>query len=341
MKIRDDKSILNNFLNEGTISENHNEIEKLFQENPLIQEIFESEIAGSDDNINIIRKKNIYSKIISKINLNNGSSKSSFLKDKRFEKTANPNLIFKKTIRWAAILLLPIISSVLTYQISKTSATYYGEPVTLTTGNGEKAEITLPDGSRAWLNSGSSLTYNSSYNVKSRELNLNGEAYFEVVPNKDKAFIVNTNDIVIEALGTSFNVTAYDDDLFVSSILIDGSIQVRADDQERTITENHRVTYFKASNTLASDVVVATDYIMWKDGFLYFDNNSFEEIAHKLTRMFNVKIEFHSDELRTIKFTGTLGNSSIKNVLDILSLTSPMHYEMNGTAIELYHKNNL
>ena len=271
--------------------------------------------------------------------MNKGSLNNSHLTDENINNKTIPMSLFKKTMRWTAILLLPIISSVLTYQISKSNATYHGEPVTLTTGNGEKAEITLPDGSRAWLNSGSSLTYSSSYNIYTRELNLNGEAYFEVVPNKDKAFIVNTNDIVIEALGTSFNVTAYDDDLFASSILIDGSIQVRVDDQERTVTENHRVTYFKASNTLASDVVVATDYIMWKDGFLYFDNNSFEEIAHKLARMFNVKIDFHSDELRTIKFTGTLGNSSIKNVLDILSLTSPMHYEMNGTAIELYYKN--
>jgi transmembrane sensor len=152
-----------------------------------------------------------------------------------------------------------------------------------------------------------------------------------------RPFIVRTNDIVVEALGTSFNVTSYEEDLSSSSILIEGSIRVSAEGQERILNENHRATYYREGNVLATDAVTASDYILWKDGYLYFDNSSFEDIAKRLSRMFNVKIVFTSDKLRPIRFTGTLGNSSIKNVLDILSLTSPMYYKMNGTTVELYY----
>lgn len=240
-------------------------------------------------------------------------------------------------LRWTAILLLPIVSSIITYYITGSNSNNQNLPVTFSTGYGEKADITLPDGSHVWLNSGTSVTYNSSFNKKERALSLTGEAYFEVAEDASRPFIVQTKDIAVEALGTSFNVTAYEEDQFSSSVLIDGSIRVSADGQERILSENHRATYYKEGSKLATDAVLASDYILWKDGYLYFESSSFEDIARQLSRMFNVKIEFTSDKLRPIRFTGTLGNSSIRNVLDILSLTSPMYYEMKGTTIQLYY----
>ena len=306
------------------------------------QKIIEDEINCSDDNIDSSIKNRIYYNIRSSILgasfSQEGASNSTFNASSSNEKASKRNLIIVNSMRWAAILLLPIISAVITYQVTGSKVAFHDSPVTFATGNGEKAEITLPDGSHVWLNSGTVLTYSSSFNHKNREINLSGEAYFEVAANKNKPFMVYTKDITVEALGTSFNVTAYEEDLFASSVLIDGAIRVMAGDQERFLAENHRATFYKASGTLASDAVYASDYIMWKDGFLYFNNNSFEEIAQKLSRMFNVKIEFNSDDLRPIRFSGTLGNSSIKNVLDILSLTSPMDYEMNGTVVELYYR---
>ena len=244
---------------------------------------------------------------------------------------------WRRAMQWTAILLLPLLSAIATYFITQPSD-LQDAPVTVSTGYGEKAEVTLPDGSRVWINAGSRLTYDNRYNRRQREVLLSGEAYFEVAQEKRKPFIVRTTDMVVEALGTSFNVMAYDDEPFASSVLLEGSLRVTAASQERLLSGNHRATLYKASSTLASDAVLASDYVVWKEGYIYFENSSFEDIAKRLSRMFNVQISFTSDELKKMRFTGTLGNSSIRNVLDILSLTSPMRYEMDGTTVSLYHK---
>ena len=101
-----------------------------------------------------------------------------------------------RVLRWTAILLLPLVSSILTYYIVSSNTINEGSPVTFTTGYGERANITLPDGSQVWLNSGTSVTYNSSFNKKERELLLSGEAYFEVAEDARRPFVVQANDMV-------------------------------------------------------------------------------------------------------------------------------------------------
>ena len=107
---------------------------------------------------------------------------------------------------------------------------------------------------------------------------------------------------------------------------------------ERILDVNERTVYNKATHTLTTDVVYARDFVEWKNGKMYFYNQSFDEIAGTLSRVFNVEIRFESDELQPIRFTGTLGSSSIRNALDLLSLTSPMQYRIDGTTIELYRR---
>ncbi|MDD4778672.1 MAG: FecR domain-containing protein [Fermentimonas sp.] len=318
-----------------TTSDEDRYIDKLIEEDSDIQNILDEEIAAVSGEISTHTREQLLKKINSGIK---GTTTEIYSEEALAAQNRSKKLsLTSRLLRWTAILLLPLISSIITYYIVTTGANYQNSPVTFSTGHGEKADITLPDGSHVWLNSGTSVTYNSSFNQKERVLNLSGEAYFEVSEDPKRPFIVKTSDIAVEALGTSFNVTAYEEDMFSSSILIDGSIKVRAEGQQRILNENHRATYYRESNILATDAVTASDYILWKDGYLYFDNCSFEDIAKRLSRMFNVKIEFKSDKLRPIRFTGTLGNSSIKNVLDILSLTSPMYYKMSGTTVELYY----
>lgn len=242
---------------------------------------------------------------------------------------------FRKAMQWAAMIILPLLSALMVYFL--TSDPLSGENVTITAPKGEKANITLADGSLVWINSGSTLTYHNDFNRKKRELFLDGEAYFEVAKDPKRPFIVHTRDMDIEALGTAFNVRAYLEEKHVSTILLKGKIKVDAQGQQRVLTENQRVVIDKSTLTFSTDKVFAADFIQWKDGNLYFENSSFDEIALTLSRVFNVEIRFVSERLRSMRFSGTLGNSSIRNALDILSLTSSMHYEMNGTVIELYY----
>lgn len=242
---------------------------------------------------------------------------------------------FRKAMQWVAVIILPLLSALAVYFL--TSNPLSGENVTITAPKGEKANITLADGSLVWINSGSTLTYHNDFNRKKRELFLDGEAYFEVAKDPKRPFIVHTRDMDIEALGTAFNVRAYLEEKHVSTILLKGEIKVDAQGQQRVLTENQRVIIDKSALTFSTDKVFAADFIQWKDGNLYFENSSFDEIALTLSRVFNVEIRFVSERLRSMRFSGTLGNSSIRNALDILSLTSSMHYEMNGTVIELYY----
>lgn len=242
---------------------------------------------------------------------------------------------FRKAMQWAAMIMLPLLSALLVYFL--TSNPLSGDNVTFHAPKGEKANITLADGSLVWINSGSSLTYDNAFNQKERKVFLEGEAYFEVAKDPKRPFIVHTSDMDIEALGTAFNVRAYKEENNVSTVLLEGKIKVDAEGHQRILTENQRAIIDKKIHTFSIDKVFAVNFIQWKDGNLYFENSSFDEIAHTLSRVFNVEIRFASERLRPMRFSGTLGNSSIRNALDILSLTSSMHYEMNGTVIELYY----
>ncbi|MCE5178953.1 MAG: FecR domain-containing protein [Porphyromonadaceae bacterium] len=242
----------------------------------------------------------------------------------------------RKAMQWAAMIALPMMSALLVYFL--TSDPIAGDNVTVQAPKGEKANITLADGSLVWINSGSSLTYNNAFNQKERKVFLEGEAYFEVAKDPKRPFIVHTRDMDIEALGTAFNVRAYPEENNASTVLLEGKIKINAQGQQRILTENQRAIIDKTVHTFSTDKVFAVDFVQWKDGNLYFENSSFDEIALTLSRVFNVEIQFASERLRSMRFSGTLGNSSIRNALDILSLTSSMQYEMNGTVIELYYK---
>lgn len=307
-------------------------LEERVRHDDALQQLLEEELEAAPAAMDEALKQSLYRRIAAKID------PGQRLPELRAARTASVRSLQRSNLlRWSAILLLPLLSAYLTWTFTR-PADLQDSPVTIATGYGEKAEVTLPDGSRVWINSGSRLTYDSRFNRKRRDLQLTGEAYFEVVPNSRKPFVVQTADLEVEALGTSFSVTDYDDESFATSVLLEGKVHVRAGEQERFLTDNHRATLYKASHTLATDAVRAADFMVWKDGYLYFENCSFDEIARRLSRMFNVEIRFHSEKLKTLHFTGTLGNSSIRNVLDILSLTSPMRYEMSGTTVALHYE---
>lgn len=299
--------------------------EAMLREDPFVQHLLEDEIENSDPFIQPETGDRLYQQI-----------QASLTTDQKRTPAARRTLW--QVTRWAAILLLPLISAVVGYHLAMEQTAQRNQPVTIVASDGEKAEATLADGTKVWLNSGSSLTYEGSYNRKQRNVYLSGEAYFEVAPDEKRPFIVKAGDMDIQALGTAFNVNAYPDELYASSILLEGKIKVTADGMERILEENERTVYDKATHTLTTDVVYAQDFVEWKNGKMYFYNQSFDEIAGTLSRVFNVEIRFESDELQPIRFTGTLGSSSIRNALDLLSLTSPMQYRIDGTTIELYHR---
>lgn len=290
-----------------------------------INRFFEAELANmSDEMPNEVRQRILLGIMEQAGITTNHSTKRIAIKRKSF-------------LKMVAVFLLPIASALVMYiyTSSNISNDYENTTVTITAPKGEKSEVVLADGSKVWINSESKISYDNYYNKKLRKVILDGEAYFEVAKDKNRPFIVVANDFEVEALGTSFNLNAHGNDSQISSVLLDGKIKVNVLDNEYILNENERLVLHKRVNIVTRDTVNATDFVQWKNGSLYFKNNSFEEIANTLSRTFNVDIRFASEELKSVRFTGTLGNSSVKNSLDILSLTSAMRYEMDGTTIEL------
>lgn len=318
------KTILfDKYLRDEASSEEIERLLALIRNDRSMQDIFEDQLRKSDPEIDVNVQQKIFSNIRQSISSKN---EVPFIQKK-----------WKKVLQWAAILILPIVSALSVYYFIQTQQGN-NHPTIVIAGYGEKAEVVLPDGSRVWINSGSKITYNDEFNRKQRPVYLEGEAYFEVTKDKERPFIVKTESMFVEALGTSFNIRSYSEDQQAFAVLIEGKIKVSASGQEQILSENQRAIFNKSTRTLTTDMVRSGDFVQWKSGNLYFDNQSFEDIARTLSRIFNVDIQFASDKLRSIRFSGTLGMSSIRNTLDILSLTSPMRYEMQGTTIKLYYR---
>lgn len=202
---------------------------------------------------------------------------------------------------------------------------------------GQKAQVVLPDGSKVWLNSASKLLYGSDFNDKHRILKLDGEAYFEVHADKARPFIVKTDNMQVCALGTSFNVKAYANDKEATTVLVEGSVEVTTNNHERTLlVPNEEAVIDQATGKLEKIMVEdARDYANWKNNVLTFRGETLENIVHTLERYYNTRIVFESDVLKQFRFTGTPANTSIESVLHILSLTSPLAYEITDSIIIL------
>jgi transmembrane sensor len=257
------------------------------------------------------------------------------------EKLLNIRFQLNKWLRVAAMFILPVLTAagVYFYMSRNQSPT---APLIVSVERGQKANITLPDGSKVWLNSQSKLTYSANFNIKKRELQLDGEAYFEVAHNPNKPFIVQSKDISVEALGTAFGVKAYDEDNLASSILMRGKVRVTTPDGEAILLPNDRIMYDKTTRKKAKNTVTnATDFTGWIHNELRFENESLGDIAKTIQRIYNVEIVFASEKLKNQHYTGTINNNSLESVLNIISLTSPVSFQINDQQVTLSENKKL
>ena len=215
-------------------------------------------------------------------------------------------------------------------------------PLIVSVERGQKANITLPDGSKVWLNSQSKLTYSPDFNVKTRELLLDGEAFFEVAHNAEKPFIVRSNDIAVEALGTAFGVKAYNEDNLISSILLRGKVRVTTPDGESILMPNERIMYDKTTRKKTkSSVLNSTDFKGWIHNELRYENVSLEDIAKDIQRIYNVKVMFANERIRNQRFTGSVNNNSLESMLSIITLTSPVSFHVKDQQVTFYENKRL
>lgn len=201
---------------------------------------------------------------------------------------------------------------------------------------GQKASIVLPDGTTVWLNSKTNLYYTPDYNVKERVLYLDGEAFFEVAKDKKRPFIVKADGLDVMAVGTSFNVKSYSSEKEISVTLLEGKVNVGNGIWTESLVPNENITYHNEKHSYTKTVIPnASHAALWRQGQLAFYNESLEDIAKALTRMYNVQIDFKSEYLKYQKFSGVIKNTSLNNVLEILGVSAPLKYSIKDNLITI------
>ena len=268
------------------------------------------------------------------------SSMNPVLRDKLFARIKEETL--GKEVRplriipwkWVAAILLPVCVAFFTYYLLDSSPTAE-TPFIVKAGKGDKATIELPDGTNVVLNSASQLSYLNNFGEKVRRVQLNGEAYFKVAHDEKHAFIVQIGDLEVKVLGTSFNVSAYEDAKDVTVVLLEGKVGVYAQKISHIMKPGDKIEYNKATHKITATQVHPNDYIEWTKGNIYFEKESLE---NTLSRIYDVEIRFDSNKLPNEYFTGTIPGGGIQNALNILMLTSPFYYEMDGSVIVLKEK---
>jgi transmembrane sensor len=208
------------------------------------------------------------------------------------------------------------------------------------TPKGGQYQINLPDGSRVWLNAGSSLRYPTSFtSLKERKVILNGEAYFEVVHNASLPFRVVTNSQEVEDIGTQFNISSYADERSIRTTLIEGAVKISdskktyAPKQGIVLLPGQMATNEPDKNSIAVHHVNTASIIAWKSGYFVFNDENIRDIMKDLARWYDFDIEYQGD-MSNVQFHGNyLRSRNLYKLLNAIELTNKVHFKIEGRRI--------
>jgi transmembrane sensor len=239
--------------------------------------------------------------------------------------------IFQKV---AAILILPLIVTTLWLALEKPEEK--NEPFvawhTLEIPAGMRSEFYLPDSTKVYLNSKTSLSYPLVFSDTIREIQLSGEAYFEVTENTKVPFIINTGRVNIEVTGTEFIATRYPHEELTEIILVEGGINLFQGDYHTNkkdiiqLKPGEKALCLDSDKKMVIDKVNTGKYLAWKEGLLVFRDDPMPEVVRRLNRWFNVDIQLEGPELKDWAYTATFEDESLAQVLELLKISAPIDY---------------
>ena len=239
----------------------------------------------------------------------------------------------------AAILLLPLLLLV-AFQLfqNKTkpailSKLAYNE---VSTSPGMRSVFELPDGTKVRLNGSTRIRYPMVFHGNERRLQLSGEAYFEVAKDPEKPFIVDIGALEVHAVGTAFNCMAYPDDHLLETTLVEGQVKVvktsgtgDKEASEYLMKAGQVISYEPDSKNFYLKEGEVDKHISWLSGKFIFRNDPLDVVCQKLGRWFNADFEIQGETLKNYAFTGTFQEESLNEILELISLTSPITYKIS------------
>lgn len=235
----------------------------------------------------------------------------------------------------------------------------------ITINPGSRTKVQLPDGSQVWVNSGSHLTYEGNFKGNTREVQLDGEAYFDVAKDASRPFIVHTSGIDIKVLGTAFNVKAYKTEATIEATLIHGSIEVINKSQPgsakimlkpheklvynkyvikdikdqkadiKPVADSFSIIIKSLGKNIADNDIVETAWVYNK---LIFEDERFADLALKMERWYNVKISIENEKLKDYRISGTFVNETAEEAVKALQLLVPFSYSIKNNEVKIIKK---
>jgi transmembrane sensor len=286
----------------------------------------------------------------------------------RPKKQNNFEYKFLRTIRiaagWAAFLAIGSLSTM--FIMSQRERKASSSVCVISTPLGSRSQITLPDGTQVWLNAGTTIRYPGKFSGNQRDLYLSGEAFFKVKTDKNRPFIVHTAKLNIKAIGTAFNVKAYPSENKVSTTLVEGIVKLEdygTSEKKFTYTlkPNQKLTYYTSepkkeeevtgkikttekillkessisTPVIVSKIIDTKHFTSWKDKRWIIDGENLDDLAIMLERRYDIKVNIASEELKIYKFSGTIENETMEQVLNYLSITTPLKYEIKKGQVTL------
>ncbi len=233
----------------------------------------------------------------------------------------------------AAILFIPLLLWSVWYYYHQHSADKVKKEIVFNQVEvplGMRSSMTLPDGTSVWLNAGSSLKYAVSFDGSERKVELTGEAYFQVVKDKTRPFVVTAGEMDIRVLGTSFNCCAYPDENNIETALVEGNVEI-SDKSGKILTElkpGELATFSKTGNGISVVKTNLEKHIAWKSGKLMFRDDPMNKVLEKLGRWYNVEFQVDNQEILGYIYSATFTGESLDQMLKMFALSAPIDYQI-------------
>jgi transmembrane sensor len=249
----------------------------------------------------------------------------------------------------AAAVILVFLANALLYQyvikdnivVDETTEL---QPVHYSTSDGQQFRITLRDSTIIRINSNSEIWIPGDFDSDSRTIKLSGEAYFEVMSDPDRPFIINANESVVEVLGTAFNVKSYRKDESVQVAVIEGSVAFRNNtngndrSSESVILSGGQFAYLDIlNNQITIEDFGVLNYLTWMRGNLVFDELSLDKVCIQLNRLYKIQCLFDEESLKQLKLTSDFSNDSLEKTLSVISLTLGIEHRLENDTV-IWHR---
>ncbi|MDN5204371.1 FecR family protein [Fulvivirgaceae bacterium BMA10] len=243
-----------------------------------------------------------------------------------------------QVIRIAASVLLFVAMA---YFLSKYLGHSGGEEAialmkTVESPYGKKSKLTLPDGSVVIMNSGTIINYPQAFAKNSREISITGEAFFDITRDESRPFIIKTENVITQVLGTSFNLKSYQEEPFELT-LVTGKVKVASVENEHeqmTILPNYQVSFNRIDEGFKKQEVNVKEYMGWKEGVLVL-NGDLQTISKSIERWYNKRIIFKTENIKGCRIEASYVNEYLDNVLKSLSDLMNFEYSIDGNDIIL------